>query len=173
MLKAVYPGTFDPLTLGHEDLIRRASALFDQVVLAVADNDQKLPWFSADERVTIAQRILADIPNVQVKRFSGLLMNFVLQEEAGVILRGLRAVSDFEYEFKMAATNRTLCAKVETIFLTPSEQFMFVSSTIVRELAHFGADLSAFVRPVVAEAIARRGAERKGLKMLKHGNAVI
>lgn len=161
MLRAVYPGTFDPITRGHEDLIRRATTLFDHVIVAIADSDQKHPWFSADERVELAKEALSDLVHVEVRRFSGLLMDFVREQKAKVIVRGLRAVSDFEYEFKMAATNRTLCPSVETVFLTPSEHFMFVSSTVVRELAHFGADLSVFVRPSVAEAIRIRRAERQ------------
>lgn len=161
MLRAVYPGTFDPITLGHEDLIRRAVTLFDHVIVAIADSDQKRPSFSGAERVALARKVLGDLPNIEVQSFSGLLMDFVRQQEAKVIVRGLRAVSDFEYEFKMAATNRTLCPAVETIFLTPSEHFMFVSSTVVRELAHFGADLSAFVRPEVEEAIRLRHQEQR------------
>ncbi|MES2205287.1 MAG: pantetheine-phosphate adenylyltransferase [Pseudomonadota bacterium] len=160
MLKAVYPGTFDPITLGHENLIRRASTLFDHVLVAIADSDQKNPWFTANERVDLARAVLHDIPNVEVQSFSGLLMDFVRAQHAKVIVRGLRAVSDFEYEFKMAATNRTLCPFVETVFLTPSERFMFVSSTVVRELAHYGADLSEFLQPSVIEAIQLRRVER-------------
>lgn len=153
MLRVVYPGTFDPITLGHEDIVRRAAKLFDCVVVGIADSQQKSPWFSAEERVDLAREVLHDCPNIEVKSFSGLLMDFVREQQARVIVRGLRAVSDFEYEFKMAATNRVLCSEVETFFLTPSENFMFVSSTVVRELAYFGADLSQFVSPIVLEAL--------------------
>jgi pantetheine-phosphate adenylyltransferase len=160
MLRVVYPGTFDPITLGHEDIIRRASGLFDAVVVGIADSQQKTPWFSVEERIVLAQEVLQDCSNVEVKSFSGLLMDFVREQEARVIIRGLRAVSDFEYEFKMAATNRTLASHVETLFLTPSERFMFVSSTVVRELAYFNADLSSFVCPHVLEALRQRSKER-------------
>jgi pantetheine-phosphate adenylyltransferase len=132
MLKVVYPGTFDPFTRGHEDLVRRAARLFDRVVVAVADSQSKGPF-----------------SNVEVLPFSSLLMDFVHAQEARVILRGLRAVSDFEYEFQMAGMNRNLHPEVETLFLTPAEQYMFVSATIVREIAKFGGDVSAFVHPLV------------------------
>jgi pantetheine-phosphate adenylyltransferase len=153
--KAVYPGTFDPLTRGHEDLVRRAAGLFGEVIVAIADSRAKQPMFSLDERVDMAREVLASYPNVQVMGFSGLLMDFMRSHGANVILRGLRAVSDFEYEFQMAGMNRQLYPDVETMFLTPSEQYMFISATMVREIATLGGDVSLFVSPVVAARIAR------------------
>jgi pantetheine-phosphate adenylyltransferase len=150
---AVYPGTFDPITLGHEDLARRASRLFDRVILAVADSRNKRPFFSLDERVDMASRVLADIPNVEVVGFSGLLMKFVQDRGARVVVRGLRAVSDFEYEFQLAGMNRGMYPDVETVFLTPGEQFMFISATIVREISILGGDTSKFVPPFVGEQL--------------------
>lgn len=146
---AVYPGTFDPMTRGHEDLVRRAALLFDRVVVAVAKSQAKNPIFSTDERVGIARDALAGYPNVSVVGFDGLLMNLVAQMNARVILRGLRAASDFEYEFQMAGMNRKLYPDVETVFLTPGEEYMFVSATMVREIARFGGDVSQFVQPAV------------------------
>lgn len=150
MDKAIYPGTFDPITRGHEDLVRRAGSLFDQVVVAVAASSGKKPFFTLDERVEMARQVLADCPNVQVVAFSGLLMDFLQQQNARVILRGLRAVSDFEYEFQMAGMNRSMHPDVETVFMTPSEQYMFISATIVREIALLGGDAGKFVHPLVA-----------------------
>ena len=149
MLKVVYPGTFDPFTRGHEDLTRRAARLFDHVVVGVAHSRSKQPYFTTDERVEMAREVLSAYPNVEVKPFSSLLMDFVHAQGARVILRGLRAVSDFEYEFQMAGMNRNLYPEVETLFLTPGEQYMFVSATIVREIAKFGGDVSPFVHPLV------------------------
>jgi pantetheine-phosphate adenylyltransferase len=149
MLTVVYPGTFDPFTRGHEDLARRAAKLFDRVIVGVADSVAKQPFFTASERVEMAREVLADHANVEVLPFSGLLMDFVHACEARIILRGLRAVSDFEYEFQMAGMNRNLYPEVETLFLTPSEQYMFVSATIVREIARFGGDVSQYVHPAV------------------------
>jgi pantetheine-phosphate adenylyltransferase len=149
MLKIVYPGTFDPLTRGHEDLARRAAKLFDRVVVGIAHSESKRPVFTTEERVEMAREVLAPLPNVEVVAFSSLLMDFALDQGARVILRGLRAVSDFEYEFQMAGMNRNLYPEVETLFLTPSEQYMFVSATIVREIARFGGDVSQFVHPSV------------------------
>lgn len=148
--KAVYPGTFDPMTLGHEDLVRRAARLFDTVVLAIADSRAKRPFFTLDERVEMAREVLRDLGNVEVIGFSGLLMKFVQDHGARVVVRGLRAVSDFEYEFQLAGMNRGLYPDVETVFLTPGEQFMFISATIVREISVLGGDVSKFVHPVVA-----------------------
>jgi len=156
MIKAVYPGTFDPLTRGHEDIVRRAATLFDQVVLGVADSRGKKPFFSLAERVEMAREVLADCPNVQVHGFSGLLRDFVRENQARVILRGLRAASDFEYEFQMAGMNRRLISEVETMFLTPSEQYMFVSATIVREIAVLNGDASEFVHPTVLARLAEK-----------------
>ena len=147
---AVYPGTFDPITLGHEDLARRAARLFDRVILAVADSRAKQPFFTLDERVELAREVLHDLPNIEVTGFSGLLMRFVQERGARVVVRGLRAVSDFEYEFQLAGMNRGLYPDVETIFLTPGEQFMFISATIVREISVFGGDVTKFVPPLVA-----------------------
>ena len=146
---AVYPGTFDPFTRGHEDLVRRASVLFDRVVVAVAKSNSKNPIFSLEERVEIARSAVAAFPNVTVVGFDCLLMDFLLQQNARVILRGLRAVSDFEYEFQMAGMNRKLYPDVETVFLTPAEEYMFISATMVREIARLGGDVSKFVQPQV------------------------
>ena len=156
MLKAVYPGTFDPMTRGHEDLVRRASKLFDQVVVGVADSRSKRPFFSMDERVSIANEVLGHYPNVTVCGFTGLLKDFVRSHDAKVIIRGLRAVSDFEYEFQMAGMNRYLMPDVETIFLTPSDQYQFISGTIVREIAQLGGDVSKFVFPSVEQWLQKR-----------------
>ncbi|WP_303783758.1 pantetheine-phosphate adenylyltransferase [Azovibrio restrictus] len=151
---AIYPGTFDPMTRGHEDLVRRAARLFEQVVLAVAESPSKKPFFTLAERVEMAREILADLPNVEVCGFNTLLMDFVHARGARVIVRGLRAVSDFEYEFQMAGMNRQLHPQVETVFLTPGEQYMFVSATMVREIARLGGDVSKFVQPAVARRLA-------------------
>lgn len=150
---AVYPGTFDPITLGHEDLVRRASRLFERVILAVADSRAKQPFFTLDERVEMAREVLKDLKNVEVKGFSGLLMKFVQENGARIVVRGLRAVSDFEHEFQLAGMNRGMYPDVETIFLTPGEQFMFVSATIVREISVLGGDTTKFVPPSVAERL--------------------
>jgi pantetheine-phosphate adenylyltransferase len=149
MLKVVYPGTFDPFTRGHEDLVRRASALFGEITVAVAASESKRPFFPVEERVAMVREVLAALPNVAVTSFSNLLMQFVKEQQARVILRGLRAVSDFEYEFQMAGMNRNLHPEVETLFLTPGEQYTFISATIVREIARFGGDVSSFVHPAV------------------------
>ena len=159
MITVVYPGTFDPLTRGHEDLVRRAARVFDRVVVGVADSAAKNPFFSASERIDMAREVLAPMTNVEVEGFSSLLMNFVRAQDAKIILRGLLAVSDFEYEFQMAGMNRRLYPDVETLFLTPSEQYTFVSATIVREIAKFGGDVSHFVHPLVADRIRARVAE--------------
>jgi pantetheine-phosphate adenylyltransferase len=156
MIKAVYPGTFDPLTRGHEDLVRRACALFDSLVVGVADSRAKRTFFTLDERVEIAKQVLADVKNVQVVGFSGLLTDFVRQQKARVVLRGLRAVSDFEYEFQLAGMNRSLYPDLETVFLTPSEQHMFISATLVREIALLGGDVSKFVDPRVAARLKKK-----------------
>ena len=147
--RAVYPGTFDPITRGHEDLVRRAGTLFDEIVVAVADSRGKRPFFEIDARVNMARQALSGYANVRVEGFSGLLMDFLRQQDARIILRGLRAVSDFEYEFQLAGMNRKLYPDVETLFLTPAEQYMFISATMVREIASLGGDVSPFVNPVV------------------------
>ena len=154
---AMYPGTFDPITLGHEDLVRRASTLFDHVVVAIAaDTGSKKPMFSVDERVDMARAALASIDNVEVRRYGGLTVDFAKKHGLRVIVRGLRAVSDFEYEFQLANMNRHLTDEVETAFLTPTEKYTFISSSLVREVAELGGDVSEFVSPEVGKALAER-----------------
>ena len=153
MIRAVYPGTFDPLTKGHEDLVERASKLFGEVIVAVAHSRAKRPFFSLEERVGLSREILSKHANVKVMGFSGLLSDFLNTHEANVILRGLRAVSDFEYEFQMAGMNRRLNPGVETMFLTPSDKYMFISATIVREIAILGGDVGEFVHPLTMRAL--------------------
>jgi len=153
---AVYPGTFDPFTRGHEDLVRRASRLFDRVIVGVAHSRTKQPFFTLDERVDIARGVLAEFTNVEVYGFDCLLMDFMRQHGAHVILRGLRAVSDFEYEFQMAGMNRNLYPDVETVFLTPGEQYMFISATMVREIAILGGNVEKFVQPLVVRRLAEK-----------------
>lgn len=152
----IYPGTFDPLTRGHEDIIRRAALLFDKIVVAVAKSQGKGPIFSVEERTEIASEVLAPYPNVSVVSFDKLLIDFVREQHARLILRGLRAVSDFEYEFQMAGMNRRLYPDVETVFLTPSEEYMFISGTMVREIARFGGDVGRFVHPIVLERLKKK-----------------
>jgi len=149
MIKAVYPGTFDPLTRGHEDLVRRAAGIFGSLIVGVADSKAKRTYFTLEERVAMAREVLGDLKNVQVVGFSGLLIDFIRGQGARVALRGLRAVSDFEYEFQLAGMNRSLYPDFETVFLTPSEQHMFISATLVREIAALGGDVSKFVDPRV------------------------
>jgi len=156
MIRAIYPGTFDPLTRGHEDLVRRASTLFDTVILGVADSRSKKPFFTLDERLDMARQVLGDLRNVEIVGFTGLLIDFARQHNARVVVRGLRAVSDFEYEFQLAGMNRNLNPDMETVFLTPSEQHMFISATLVREIAMFGGDVSKFVHPIVRAKLAAR-----------------
>lgn len=151
--KAVYPGTFDPMTLGHEDLVRRAAGLFDHVVLAVADSRTKRPLFTLAERIDMARAALSDVDNVTVAGFSGLLMHFVREHDARVVVRGVRAVSDFDYEFQLAGMNRKMYPEVETVFMTPGEEYMFVSATLVREISVMGGDVSKFVSPEVARRL--------------------
>ncbi len=153
MAVAIYPGTFDPITNGHTDLIARASRLFDKVIVAVAANPGKTPRFSLQRRVALARAVLAEVPNVEIREFDTLLVEFTRQCGADVILRGLRAVSDFEYEFQLAGMNRRLAPELETLFLTPAEQFAYISSSLVREIAALGGDVSEFVHPVVAAAL--------------------
>jgi pantetheine-phosphate adenylyltransferase len=154
MVTAVYPGTFDPITNGHSDLIARAARLFDRVVVAVAANPGKGPAFTPEQRVALAEEVLAGIPNVEICAFDCLLADFVHQRQGEVILRGLRAVSDFEYEFQLAWMNRRLAPEVETIFLTPAADYAYISSSLVREIATLGGDITAFVHPSVAAALA-------------------
>jgi pantetheine-phosphate adenylyltransferase len=161
MTIAIYPGTFDPLTKGHEDLVRRAAKLFDHVVMAVAAGHHKNAIFTLDERLAMAREVLAPYKNVEIVSFTGLLRDFVVQRGAHVVVRGLRAVSDFEYEFQMAGMNRQLMPDVETIFLTPSDQYQFVSGTFVREIAMLGGDVSKFVAQSVHERLKARRAQRE------------
>ncbi|HSS46569.1 MAG TPA: pantetheine-phosphate adenylyltransferase [Burkholderiales bacterium] len=156
MNKAVYPGSFDPITRGHEDLVRRAASIFDAVIVAVADSRDKRPFFTLKERVDMAKQVLTGYQNVQVLGFSGLLMDFLRVQKATIILRGLRAVSDFEFEFQMAGMNRILYPDVETIFLTPSEQYMFISATMVREIATLGGEVGPFVQPLIAKKLSAK-----------------
>jgi pantetheine-phosphate adenylyltransferase len=154
MNSIVYPGTFDPITFGHTDIIKRASKIFEQVIVAVAENSHKSPLLSFEQRITLAQDVLSDIPNVKVIGFSGLLTEFVTQQNAAVILRGLRAVADFEYEFQLASTNRQLAPEIETMFLTPDAKYSYISSSLVKEIARLGGDISKFVDAKVINAIA-------------------
>ncbi|RMG27165.1 MAG: pantetheine-phosphate adenylyltransferase [Armatimonadetes bacterium] len=155
MKKAVYPGSFDPPTLGHVDILRRAAGLFDEVIVAVGANTAKKPMFSLEERVAMLQEIVAELPNVQVLPFDGLLVNFATQHDASAVIRGLRAVSDFENEFQMALANRTLAPNLETVFLMTSAEVMFVSSSIVKEIASLGGDVSGLVPKNVAARLMR------------------
>jgi len=157
-VKAIYPGTFDPITNGHRDLVQRAARLCDQVVVAIArgGGGSKSPVFSLDERVDLAKAVVGDLPNVEVCGFDTLLIDFVRERRAQAILRGLRAVSDFEYEFQLASMNRNLDETIETIFMTPAEQYSYISSSLVREIARLGGDVSAFVHPKVVTALKGR-----------------
>lgn len=150
---ALYPGTFDPITRGHEDLVRRAATLFDKLILAIAESPAKQPRFTLADRVEMAREVVGDIPNLEIVGFNTLLMSFVHEQGAKVIVRGLRAVSDFEYEFQMAGMNRSLYPEVETVFLTPGEQYMFISATMVREIARLGGDVGKFVHPSVEKRL--------------------
>jgi pantetheine-phosphate adenylyltransferase len=153
---AVYPGTFDPITRGHEDLVRRAAGIFDRVVVAIASNPNKAPMFNIEERVGMARAVFADLPNVELTGYQGLTVDIARQLGNAIIVRGLRAVSDFEFEFQLANMGRHLAPGVETMFLTPKEQFTFISSTLVREIASLGGDVSEFVHPLVVEAFKRK-----------------
>ncbi len=153
MHTAIYPGTFDPITLGHEDLVRRASGLFGRLVLAVAAGHHKRTMFTLEERLAMARELTRDHANVEVVAFSGLLRDFVIANGGKIVVRGLRAVSDFEYEFQMAGMNRKLMPDVETVFLAPSDQYQFISSTFVREIATLGGDVSQFVSPHVLSCL--------------------
>jgi len=155
----MYPGTFDPLTNGHDDLVRRACRIFDHVVVAIAANPGKAPLLPLEQRMDLARLVLADVPNVEVAGYTGLTVEFARKHGLNAIVRGLRAVSDFEFEFQLATMNRHLSDKVETVFLTPTERFNFVSSTLIREIASFGGDVREFVHPAVAGALAARFAK--------------
>ena len=146
---AIYPGTFDPITNGHQDLVRRAAKLFDRVIVAIASNTNKSPMFSLDSRLDLARRVLDDLPNVEVLGYAELTVGFASKHQATVIIRGLRAISDFEFEFQLANMNRHLDRDIETVFLTPQEQFTFISSSLVREIAMLGGDVGEFVHPIV------------------------
>ncbi len=152
---AIYPGTFDPITLGHENIAHRATKIFNKIIVAVANNTNKQCFFSFEERVNLVKSVFKDYENIQVIGFTGLLMDFVELQNARVVIRGLRAVSDFEYEFQLAGMNRKLYPNVETIFLTPSEQFTFLSSSLVREVATLGGNTDQFVSSIVQEALKR------------------
>jgi len=156
--RAVYPGTFDPITNGHQDLVRRAASMFEHVIIAIAANPNKAPMFPLEIRVDLARRVLADIGNVEVMGYSGLTVDFARQQNCGIVIRGLRAVSDFEFEFQLANMSRHLDRDVDYVFLTPQEQFTFISSTLVREIATLGGDVSEFVHPAVEAEFAKRRA---------------
>ena len=160
MVRAIYPGSFDPVTFGHLDVIRRASELFDEVIVGVLHNSQKSPLFSVDERFNILKEVTADIPNVKIETFSGLSVNFARNCDAKVIIRGLRAITDFEYELQMAQTNRVLAKDVDTMFLTTSLEYAYLSSTTVKEAAYFGADISKFAPEYVVEKVREKFAQK-------------
>src|SRR5262245_45633229 len=146
---AIYPGTFDPITNGHHDLVRRAASIFERVIVAIAANPNKTPMFPLEKRVDLAKRVLAELPNVEVMGYAGLTVDFARQHQLSVIVRGLRAVSDFEFEFQLANMSRHLARDIETVFLTPHEPFSFISSTLVREIAVLGGNVKEFVHPIV------------------------
>jgi pantetheine-phosphate adenylyltransferase len=146
---AMYPGTFDPITNGHQDLVRRAAGIFDRVIVAIASNPNKAPLFSLEQRVDLARKVLADLPNVEVMGYSGLTVEFARKHDLSVVVRGLRAVSDFEFEFQLANMSRHLAREIETVFLTPQEQFTFISSSLIREIAILGGETKEFVHPIV------------------------
>ncbi len=153
---AIYPGTFDPITHGHADLVRRASLMFDKVVLAIAFSPKKSPLFTLEQRIALAKQVLADIDNVEVIGFECLLVDFVAEQNANIILRGLRSVTDFEFEFQLADMNRKLAPNVETLFLSPDNQYSYISSTLIREISTLGGDVSHFVHPCVNDALKQR-----------------
>ncbi|MED5526126.1 pantetheine-phosphate adenylyltransferase [Gallaecimonas pentaromativorans] len=161
-VRVIYPGTFDPITNGHTDLVERASRLFSQVIVGVAANPSKKPMFSLDERVALAKQVVSHLSNVSVVGFSGLLIDFASKNQATVLIRGLRAVSDFEYEFQLANMNRRLKPDLESVFLTPAEENSFISSTLVKEVALHGGDVSQFVHPDVAKALLEKVQQRQG-----------
>ena len=155
MKTVVYPGTFNPITNGHTDLVERAAGIFDRVIVAVGTSSQKVSGMSLERRVELCTQVLADLPNVEVCGFTSLLTDFVREKQANLILRGLRTVADFEYEFQLVGMNRVLAPEIETVFLAPAEQFSYISSTLVREIASYGGDISQFVDPLVARAMAQ------------------
>jgi pantetheine-phosphate adenylyltransferase len=146
---AMYPGTFDPITNGHQDLVRRAASIFERVIVAIAANPNKAPLFTLDQRVDLARKVLADLPNVEIMGYSGLTVEFARKHGLSVVVRGLRAVSDFEFEFQLANMSRHLAREIETVFLTPQEQFTFISSSLIREIAVLGGETKEFVHPIV------------------------
>ena len=153
MQRAVYPGTFDPMTMGHVDLVKRASKLFDSVIIAIASSDSKKPMFSLEERIEIGNKIFADDPKVEVVGFSGLLVNFAKENDANILIRGLRVVADFEYEFQLANMNRAMSPDIESVFLTPKEEYSYISSSLVKEIATMGGDVTRFVDSVTLDAL--------------------
>jgi pantetheine-phosphate adenylyltransferase len=153
---AVYPGTFDPITHGHTDLVTRAARVFDKVIIAIAESPHKVPFFSLEHRIELARTQLKGLDNIEIVGFSNLLIDFVLENKANVIIRGLRAVSDFEYEFQLASMNRNLCEEIETMFLTPDEKYGFISSTLVREVARLNGDVSQFVGVEIEAALKKQ-----------------
>ena len=156
MQRAVYPGTFDPMTMGHVDLVKRASKLFDSVIIAIASSDSKKPMFTLEERIEIGNKIFADDPKVEVIGFSGLLVNFAKDNDANILIRGLRVVADFEYEFQLANMNRAMSPDIESVFLTPKEEYSYISSSLVKEIATMGGDVDRFVDPVTLEALKKK-----------------
>tara|TARA_Y100001936_G_C16061039_1_gene664140 strand:+ start:418 stop:897 length:480 start_codon:yes stop_codon:yes gene_type:complete len=156
MQRAVYPGTFDPMTMGHVDLVKRASKLFDSVIIAIASSDSKKPMFSLQERIDIGNKIFAEDPKVEVVGFSGLLVNFAKENGADILIRGLRVVADFEYEFQLANMNRAMSPEIESVFLTPKEEYSYISSSLVKEIATMGGDVKRFVDPVTLEALNKK-----------------
>ena len=156
MKRAIYPGSFDPVTNGHLDVVERARKLFDEVIVAVAHNDEKQPLFSLEERLDLLRQTVGKIDNVRISQFEGLLVEFAVEQEASAVIRGLRAVSDFEFEFQMALMNRKLKDRVETIFLMPKEEYTYLSSRLVKEIARLGGDVSKFVPAIVASALGRK-----------------
>jgi pantetheine-phosphate adenylyltransferase len=161
-LKAIYPGTFDPVTNGHVDIITRAAKIFPEIIVAVASNKVKHPFLSMETRIQLLEEAVGNLPGVHVLGFDNLLIDFALEQNAGIILRGLRAVSDFEYEFQLAGMNRKLSTQIETLFLTPSENSMFISSTLVREIAFLNGDISQFVPPCVVRELQKKRKNENG-----------